>query len=490
MLRKIQTLFMRLVQLVEDHPAPLRRYFQLYFAILAVRLCLEFFSSHRLFQLADILHISLWFIFIVLAFLLQLHLFSGERIAKVTKLVVVGFTIALTAPIIDLVFNGGVGAKMNYLAINDWRDILPAYFTLGGPSLSRGATLGIRIEIVLLVIASFNYVRSKRGSILWGLAAAVSIYTVLFLSGMVPYYLGQIVTALHLSYGPDDQSTLLLLFMLDLALLAGALVCHAPRKVWRIVKAMPWGALGIAVGHLCIGAGLARQAYPDNWQLTPTTLFWFPLFVALMLALGAFIALQRLPVEGPGDPWRVPSGKYFLAALSIAIGLAVSQWAAFVVAVIWGILLLLNEPPLNLRRAPLLRNLLEAMAVTAVALLGFAAFGGPMVGFPTEWLIPLIAAQAIGALFTDVGRPGDDAIGWYGRWLSGFQRLFRQAAIVLLVGAAAVMAWVLGLGTVEAVLVGASALAAGVLIGLYPSRVQWALVVLWPVYAVLACSIF
>ncbi|MBL0016309.1 MAG: hypothetical protein IPP17_07650 [Bacteroidetes bacterium] len=34
---------------------------------------------------------------------------------------VVSFTIALTAPIIDLILRGGVGAKMNYLAINSWK---------------------------------------------------------------------------------------------------------------------------------------------------------------------------------------------------------------------------------------------------------------------------------------------------------------------------------------------------------------------------------
>ena len=161
MIGRIQSLFAAVVARVEGSATPLARYAPLFGAILAVRLCLEFFSSHRLYNLADVLHIGLWFLFIVLAFLMQLHLFSGEDIRRVIRLVVVGFTIALTAPILDLLFSGGEGAKMNYLSIHTWQDVLWAYITVGGSSLSRGATLGIRIEIVLLVLASFNYVWIK-----------------------------------------------------------------------------------------------------------------------------------------------------------------------------------------------------------------------------------------------------------------------------------------------------------------------------------------
>ena len=57
MLRKIQSLFERVVFLIEEHPTPVRRYFGLFFALLAVRLCLAFFSRHRLFTLEDLLHI-------------------------------------------------------------------------------------------------------------------------------------------------------------------------------------------------------------------------------------------------------------------------------------------------------------------------------------------------------------------------------------------------------------------------------------------------
>ena len=287
MLKRIQGLFVKTVDHVENQQAPFTRYYFLFAAILAVRLALEFFSSRRLFTIDDILHIGLWFIFIVLAFRVQLHLFSGEKIIKVAKLVIVFFSIALTAPIIDLILTGGVGAKMNYLSLHSWKDIAWSYITVGGSSLSRGATPGIRIEIALLVIASFNYVRTKKNSILQGVIAAVSIYTVLFLSGAVPLLLGYIVNIFHLQYQPDDQSTVLLLLMLDIFLLCIAFSRHSPSNIYRILSAVPWLAVTLALLLAGFGASRSLQNYPGNWILTPTTLFWFPLLLVWSIFLVA-----------------------------------------------------------------------------------------------------------------------------------------------------------------------------------------------------------
>lgn len=155
-MQKLQSFFKQTVDKIEDYPLPLKRYLLLFIAILSLRLCLEFFANYRLFQSDDVMHIGLWFLFIVQAFMVQLHLFSKVKVEQIVKLVVCCFSIALTAPLIDLVVSQGKFSKMNYLSVNSFSDIAWSYITIGGASLSRGATLGIRIEIVLLVIASFN----------------------------------------------------------------------------------------------------------------------------------------------------------------------------------------------------------------------------------------------------------------------------------------------------------------------------------------------
>lgn len=385
MLKKIQELFVKTVGRVENHQTPFTRYYFLFAAILAVRLALEFFSSRRLFTLDDILHIGLWFIFIVLAFLIQLHVFSGENILKVAKLVVVFFSIALTAPVIDIIITSGKGAKMNYLSLHSWKDVAWSYFTVGGSSLSRGATPGIRIEIVLLVIASFNYVRTKTKSILKGSIAAFSIYTVLFLSGTVPHVLGYLVSRFQLQYQHNDQSTVLLLLMLDVLLLCIALFRYAPHFLYKLVKAVPWTGVVICMVLFVFGTLQALELYPGNWLLTPTTLFWIPLLLMWSIFIIAGTGLQKMQ-QRSSDKSRYNPVKNGMILLLLIISCLLSDRIFFSTVLLWGLLFLLNEQPLELRKIPVLYNLLEAMIMIAAALAGFAFFNAPMIGFPAKWI--------------------------------------------------------------------------------------------------------
>lgn len=403
MLKKVQDIFVRTVNFVENRPVPFVRYYFLFAAILAVRLALEFFSSRRLFTLDDILHIGLWFIFIVLAFLIQLHLFSGEKIMKVAKLVIVFFSIALTAPIIDLIVTGGVGAKMNYLSLHSWKDVAWSYVTIGGSSLSRGATPGIRIEIALLVIASFNYVRTKQNSILKGIIAAISIYTILFMSGAVPLLLGYIVSTFHLQYQPGDQSTVLLLLSLDIFLLLLAMFRHAPSQGLGMLKKVPWGGFIVALCCAAIGIFLALKNYPGNWQLTPTTLFWFPLLAMMVICFAGYTALQH-PGSKSLQPVAILNG---LLLLIVVISCMISAKTFFTSILTWAVLFLLHDPVLALKRVPILRNLLNALVLLSVAFIGFCSFGAPMIGFPSTWLFVLFATAFVGGMFTELGLKGN-----------------------------------------------------------------------------------
>ncbi len=357
----------------------------------------------------DILHIGLWFIFIVLAFLVQLHLFSGEKIIKVAKLVIVFFSIALTAPIIDLIITGGVGAKMNYLSLHSWKDVAWSYITVGGSSLSRGATPGIRIEIALLVIASFNYVRTKKNSTLKGIIAAISIYTVLFLSGAVPLLLGYIVNTFQLQYQQDDQSTVLLLLMLDIFLLCIAFFRHSPSRIKKILGTAPWLAVVIALLLAGFGASLALKNYPGNWILTPTTLFWFPLLLACCIFFAAYAGVQKLQNN------TVVKDNYTLVKNGLVLLLLIitgmlSSKIFFSAAILWGLLFLLNEAPLELKKIPVLCNVLEALILIAASFAGFCIFNAPMIGFPAKWIWIILAAGLAASFMITIWHKKKNAI--------------------------------------------------------------------------------
>ena len=397
MLKKLQAIFDRTVDQVENKPGPFVRYYYLFAAILALRLALEFFSSRRLFILDDILHIGLWFTFIVLAFLLQLHLFSGEKIIKVAKLVIVFFSIALTAPIIDLILTQGVGAKMNYLSLHSWKDVAWSYITIGGSSLSRGATPGIRIEICLLLIASFNYVRTKKGSVVQAIISALCIYTILFLSGAIPFLLGYIVNTFHLQYQQDDQSTLLLLLVLDIFLLCVAFFRHSPSYIYKVMRAAPWLAIVFSLLSLCIGASLSLKFYPGNWTFHPTTLFWFPLLPGWIVFFTAYTGIQNLQCHATGKE-QYTAIKNGLVLLLLIVSCMLSVKILFATVLLWSLLFLLYEAPLELKRIPVLNNILEAMLLPASAFVGFSIFNAPLIGFPPIWMLLIFIAGFAGSV--------------------------------------------------------------------------------------------
>lgn len=384
-MKKLQQLFTSIVDRIEDQHTPLKRYLFLFLAILSVRLCLEFFSNQRLFRAEDAIHISLWFIFIVECFMLQLHLFSQEKMEKIIRLVVCCFSIALTAPIIDLVVSQGKLSKMNYLAINSFSDMLYSYITIGGASLSRGATLGIRIEIVLLVIASFNYVYTKTNSWVKAIIGSISIYTVLFLSGAIPYFIGKLNEALQLIYAPDDQSSIYLLFTLDV-LLSLFIILRLKRIPWK--PAIDWiFVFRFAVGAACVGCGayFALINYPGNWKLDPTTLYYFPLLLVWGILIAFYDSFGRKKRFGTST-FGLQNGLFLFAT---AVAACISFYTCFAALICWGILFILHEAPLYFNRIRILSSLFQGALAVALLFVGFLTFRAPLIGFPT-WTLFIV----------------------------------------------------------------------------------------------------
>jgi len=382
-MKKLQELFTHVVDRIENYDLPLKRYILLFLAILGVRLSLEFFSNQRLFRSEDTIHIALWFTFIVLAFMLQLHLFSKVDVRRIMKLVVCCFSIALTAPIIDMIVSQGAHVKMNYLSINSFSDVLYSYLTIGGASLNRGATLGIRIEIVLLVLASLNYLWLKTGNILRTFFGTWCIYTVLFLSGTIPFFLGKLNTALNLTYQPDDQSSISLLLLINIVLLL-ILIFRLKRKTIsiRFSVTSSIAVLGY-VASLLTGIFLARQNYADNWTLNPTTLYSFPL---LMLILVLFLLYENIyrKEEPSTDNFNFSNG---ILTVTVCCAICISFHALFASSIIWGSLFVTLEKPLRFGRVPYIGSLFRSITVTGYLLLGFMSFGAPMIGIPTKIIL-------------------------------------------------------------------------------------------------------
>ncbi len=385
-MKKFNRVFQHIVNKIEGVDIPLHRYLFLFLAILSVRLCLEFFSNQRLFKSEDVLHIGLWFIFIVGAFMVQLHFYSKEKVAKIIRLVVCCFSIALTAPIIDMIVSQGKLSKMNYLAINSFSDLLWSYITIGGASLSRGATLGIRIEIILLVFASFNYIFTKTQSLMRSLIGTISIYTVLFLSGAIPFFLGKLNTALGLNYGSNDQSSIYLLYLLDLLLFLTLIYRYSKHRITFGIKLISIIRFLFGLGIFSFGAYLAQKNYPENWSVNPTTIYYFPLLFLTLIFLWIYENLGKTN-QFHTKNYHKQTALFFLVFFTSS---CVSFYTCFASMIVWGLLFFLYEAPLFFYRIPFLLAFFNALLTVSILLMGFLSFGAPLIGIPTNLLFYLL----------------------------------------------------------------------------------------------------
>jgi hypothetical protein len=383
--RKIQQIFRNITDKIENNETHFGFYVQLFIALLCIRLTLEFISNQRLFNLLDIIHIGLWFLFIVVAFILQLHLFSGENMLKVARLSITSFAFSFSAPLIDSFFINK-GFKMNYLAINNWSEFAWSYFTIGGMSLQSGATIGIRIEIVLLLVACFNYIIVKKNNLSLAFLATFSIYTILFLAGAIPFFIQFLVIRLQIPNYHEAQPNIVLFLSLNSLLIAYALYRYCPSFFSHI----SFPIFPIIAAMLCfyIGVYQANLLYPANWELNITTIFHFPLLVCISLLLYLTVAIHQ-KIDTINFNIQFIKLKWAILLAITVLSFAISYKTMFATLLSWAILFILYEQPLRLIEYKIVKNILLSFLFVSFSFIGFCSFGGVLIGFPVIWALVL-----------------------------------------------------------------------------------------------------
>ena len=373
-----------IIRKVEERNVPFIHFVMMFMGLLVIRLSFEFFSNHKNFSLADFLHVGLWFIMIVEVFILLMHIFSREKIEKIGRIVLTFFSIALTAPIFDVLISGGKGFRMTYLYFTTWSDFLTSYVTMGGLNYKRGATIGIRIEIFLLIVASFFYLRSKGRHILLAILYSLLIYTALFLSGYTSEAERLIINSLGHSYASIRQSTIMFLLTVDSLLLVICLLRHKSKQTLKTLKNLKWPTALILIGAGIIGWVMAYLNNPQRAAINPGTAY----FPVLLLVVGGFALLLDGQLHDISEK-KQKTGLIFLPVITGLVILSVISFhAAFAGALIFGTIYVYRSPAIRLYKIPVLANLAQTLLFLYPIYLVFICFGGVFAGFPkTELLI-------------------------------------------------------------------------------------------------------
>lgn len=401
-------------------------------AIILIRACLELFSSP--WYLGDIfsaffifLNFPLYFCSVIFSLILIAFYFSGLEFKKVFNLGVLFSSVILLPPIIDLIISGGRGIKMAYLFFDGFPEMLPSFFSFFGKFIEPGITLGIRIEVALILagLAYLTYLKSKSFKKII-LALAIS-YTVLFFLfsfpsifaiffGNIDHYrvVGQsagsaayqsldnlvknsLVNGIHsLQVLPTDRTLLFnqqlyvlinrLLWLLVLAQSAWMFYLGAPNifKAW--LKNLRWERTFYYLAISLIGLFVGFRWTPANYYFNPVDILGLVIFF-ILIALSFWLAvgvndLYDVKTDSISSPKRpLVSGAItvnqqnlinLFLGLFIVMGLMTINYAILVMLLVFqAVYFIYSVPPLRFKRIFGLASLLVGFNALLVMLAGF-----------------------------------------------------------------------------------------------------------------------
>ncbi|MBI3888353.1 UbiA prenyltransferase family protein [Candidatus Nomurabacteria bacterium] len=145
----------------------------------------DFSKGHFvLIDLPTILHYGISYLAISLCLMCILMFFSKIKIQEALAVGILGSSVILLAPVIDLIAGGIGGYQISYFFL-PMRELLFSFLTFFGWHTHAGITLGIQIETILGIIFCYIYVHTTTNTHR-AIGAAVAFYCLIFFIFSLP----------------------------------------------------------------------------------------------------------------------------------------------------------------------------------------------------------------------------------------------------------------------------------------------------------------
>lgn len=375
----------RLADHLSGEEVPLSFSAAAFIAAVALRTGLERFSDNSVIPVIRFVHYAAFYASIACWLVVVLRATAGEKILRAAKIVLPGFIVLLTAPTLDLFLSGGKGYNISYL----WpgkHDLLTSFFTFAGPFDEYGVSIGMQIEIGLVLVGLFALTVARTGSLPKAVLTAVLTYAVIFAHGALPFAMQWFFGALEIEYSYSD--TIAALWFVSFALpVLGTLWCVQTKEAARLSYGpMLHYVLVYAVG-LIIGLKERESVFHGVDVLEH-----------LLRPVALFVAVA-------GASRREPAGLSW-PFLALALGLAalVDFTAVFAVLIVAGACLWEGCPPWNLGRVFFLGKPVLGIATGAALFFGYRAADGNYETMPGAVMVYAALTAAIGANVRDLER--------------------------------------------------------------------------------------
>ncbi|MBL0225365.1 MAG: UbiA family prenyltransferase [Geobacteraceae bacterium] len=344
-------------------------------------------------------HYSLFYISLLFNITLILRALSGERVERILKVVMACFLVTATVPLTDLLFQliWSYDIKYLYMVPEKTKNIWHNYFLFFGSH--KGATPGMRIEILAAMTGAALYVYTKTDSKLRGFVTAVLIYSLIFwLYGAIIFLILGLERLAGLPYDTSYKMMIhVFLFMSFHSLLLVAYYYNpqyfkAILKDFRLTRILHYELMvlfGMVIGYSGTGATVLRLSNFIELYFIAVSVMCACVFSAITNNL-ADVSIDRITnPERPSVTESIPQQSYerigyILLAISMTCSLAVDYLTMFLIACFIGNYFLYSMPPLRLKRVPVFSKGLIALNCLIVMLVGYNFVGKQIPLFPPD----------------------------------------------------------------------------------------------------------
>ena len=427
--------------------------------IMLVRIFLEQFSSFLperfpLIDLPTIIHYSVFFLAALIALMAILMFFAKTSLKEVSVICILGFCIIWLAPIIDLMTGGIGGHTMTYL-FTSGKDLLFQFLTyFGAGTIPSGVTLGIKIEGIFIIIFCYLYVYRVTKNVGRAIGAATLFYAFLFFLGSSPSVIalflaqhGGVSTSIvqsmisshvvqnniHPSFSATDiglvnlafnkvmlgVSTIIVIFATMLLFFIGArkkiIAAMKNSRPERVFYFFFLFAFGTALAH----------AWPTNWiDIQSYILAMIALFCAAVFSIcqndihdekiDAVSNSNRPLISKELSKNDLEMTSKISFALALISAYASSHYVLFFTCLMIFIYFIYSNPPLRLKRFPILNSGLIGLACVSAVLTGFFLVypDKSIVAFPFGLAVAIFIFQTAVSSYRDIKDfEGDHASG-------------------------------------------------------------------------------
>lgn len=424
---------------IEQTPLTFIGWFSAFLGVLFVKYLLEAISTRSsgsllTVDLTTVVHDTLFYLASVLAVMLIIHYLTRKDVIEVARVVIVGMITIWLAPLFDLLISSA------------------PFF---GPVLLPGVTIGVWIELILILLGILVYIYSTTRSLLRGLVASFMSCTAIFLLYALPSVIERVIDPFHsmenffrvtlhsslLSTNHDvikstlDDSTMLLLnismgqvlFIITSLLCLAWFLCANREKAVSVLKNSRPERVGFYMVMTLIGIFLAVSGGPTlgNVGLWANVVMFvvlaLSLYAAAFFAIGVndIVDIEVDRVSNPIRPLVVGTvTRREMAELNVFF-LSWSLLGAFLVG--WNALFFLSAwtasyyvysaPPLQLKRVPGVATFLISIACLSTAMMGFFSVSADksLGAFPPQAVLLIIVVFTLGGTVKDIKDVKGDA---------------------------------------------------------------------------------